>query len=117
MELRTYTVDELRNYLRVVEFEHPKSKEDAEKKSKISTFSVVESNEVDYLIFHRLDGRFRVFNSLWDLLHLIDIDDLLQLYLQVLTYFENIPPSGVGLVLFGDLTTIWEIEKTSNSDL
>ena len=64
VELRTDTVDELRNYLRVVDFENPKMKEDSDKKSKISTFSVVESKEGDYLIFHRQDGSFRVFNSL-----------------------------------------------------
>ena len=33
VELRTYTVDKLRNYLRVVDFEHPKSKEGVETKS------------------------------------------------------------------------------------
>ena len=58
------TTDELRNYLRVVDFEHPKSKEVTETKSIISTFSVVESQEGDYLIFHRKDGIFRVFNLL-----------------------------------------------------
>ena len=92
-------------------------KENTDKKSKISTFSVVESKEGDYLIFHRQDGSFRVFNSLWDILHLIDRDDMLQLYLQVQTYFEHIPPQGVGLILLGDLTTIWETEETKDSTL
>ena len=58
IELRTNTVDELRNYLRVVDFENPKKSEVGETKSMISTFSVVESSEGDYLIFHREDGSF-----------------------------------------------------------
>ena len=57
--LRTDTVDEMRNYLRLVDFENPKKTEDAEKKSKISTFSVVELAEGDYLIFHREDESFQ----------------------------------------------------------
>ena len=104
--LRTDTIDELRNYLRVVDFENPKKTEDAEKKSKISTFSVVESAEGDYLIFHREDESFRVFNMLWDILHMIDREDLYHLYLLVQAYFENTEPTGVGLILLGDLITI-----------
>ena len=103
--LRTDTVDELRNYLRVVDFENPKKSEDAEK-SMISTFSVVESSEGDYLIFHREDESFRVFNLLWDILHMIDREDLYHLYQHVQVYFENTMPTGVGLILLGDLTTI-----------
>ena len=91
--LKPDTVDELRNYLRVVDFENPKKTEDAEKKSKISTFSVVESSEGDYLIFHREDESFRVFNMLWDILHMIDREDLYHLYQQVQAYFENILPT------------------------
>lgn len=80
VELRTDTVDELRNYLRVVDFENPKKSEVVETKSMISTFSVVESSEGDYLIFHREDGSFRVFNLLCDILHMIDREDLYHLY-------------------------------------
>ena len=117
--LRADTVDEVRNYLRVVDFENPKEKGDSEKKSKISSFSIGEANDGKYLMFHRLDGSFRVFNSLWDILHLIDRDDLVKLYMEVLTYFEveNIEPSGVGLVLYGDLTTLWETEETNKDSM
>lgn len=114
--LRTNTVDELRNYLRVVDFENLKKSEDAEK-SMISTFSVVESSEGDYLIFHREDESFRVFNLLWDILHMIDREDLYHLYQHVQVYFENTMPTGVGLILLGDLATIWETNETSNDAL
>lgn len=117
MMLRSDTVDELRNYLRVMDFENPKKTENAKKKSKISTFSVVESSDGDYLIFHRKDESFTVFNMLWDILHMIDREDLYFLYLQVKAYFENTEPTGVGLILLGDLITIWETNETSNDAL
>lgn len=112
--LRPETIDELRNYLRVVDFENTKKIEDAEKKSKISSFSVVESSEGDYLIFHREDESFTIFNMLWDILHKIDREDLYDLYLQVQTYFEDTEPIGVGLILLGELMTIWETNETSS---
>lgn len=115
--LRTDTVDELRNYLRVVDFENPKKSEDAEKKFMISTFSVVESSEGDYLIFHREHESFRVFNLLWDILHMIDREDLYHLYQHVQIYFENTMPTGVGLILLDDLTTFWETNETRNDTL
>ena len=110
------TIDELRNYFRVIDFENKKT-EDSEKKSKIISFSVVESKEGNYLMFNREDESFTVFNMIWDVLHLIDREDLYNLYLQVQTYYEEIEASGVGLILFGDLITIWETEETSNDIL
>jgi hypothetical protein len=35
----------------------------------------------------------------------------------VQTYYENIEAPGVGLILLGDLITIWETEETSNDTL
>ncbi|GKF43563.1 hypothetical protein Tco_0130115 [Tanacetum coccineum] len=32
------------------------------------------------------------------------------------SYYEHIPPTGLGLILLGDLTTIWETPETSNDD-
>jgi hypothetical protein len=46
------TIDELRYYFRVVDFENKKT-EDSGKKSKIISFSVVESKEGNYLMFNR----------------------------------------------------------------
>lgn len=97
--VRSDTIDELRNYLRVVDFENPKKTENAKKKSKISTFSVVESSDGDYLIFHREDESFTIFNMLWDILHKIDIEDLYYLYLQVQAYFENTNVAKVGRLI------------------
>jgi hypothetical protein len=76
------TIDELRNYFRVVDFENKKT-EDYGKKSKIISFSVVESKEGNYLMFNREDESFTVFNMLWDVLYSITREDLYDLYLQV----------------------------------
>lgn len=92
------TVDELKNYLRVVDFENKKI-EDSEKKSKIISFSVVESKEGNYFMIHREYESFTPFNMLWDLLHCITRADLYDLYVQVQTYYAEIEASGVGLVL------------------
>ncbi|GJR93171.1 putative ribonuclease H-like domain-containing protein [Tanacetum coccineum] len=42
--------------------------------------------------------------------------DLYHLYRVVQGYYEHIPPTGLGLVLLGDLTTIWETPETSDDD-
>ena len=106
------TVDELRNYFRVVDFENKKI-EDSKKKSKIISFSVVESKEGNYFMIHREDESFTTFNMLWDLLHCITRVNLYDLYVQVQTYYAEIEASGVRLVLLGDLITIWETKETS----
>jgi UDP-2,3-diacylglucosamine pyrophosphatase LpxH len=54
---------------------------------------------------------------IWDILHMIDREDLYHLYLQVQAYFENIEPERVGLIFLGDLMTIWETSETSNDAL
>ena len=68
-------------------------------------------------MFTREDESFTVFNMLWDVLHFITIEDLYDLYMQVQTYYAEIEASGVGLILLGDLITIWETEETSVDSL
>ncbi|GJX41603.1 hypothetical protein Tco_0256593 [Tanacetum coccineum] len=85
VKLRTETVDELRNYLRIVDFE--KNAQDRE-----------------------------AFDTLWEILHILDRQDLYHLYRVVQDYYEHIPPTGLGLILLGDLTTIWETAEISDDD-
>ncbi|GJT38549.1 hypothetical protein Tco_0938414 [Tanacetum coccineum] len=56
------------------------------------------------------------FNTLWEILHILDRQDLYHLYLVVQDYYKHIPPTGLGLILLGDLTTIWETSATSDDD-
>ncbi|GKA33468.1 hypothetical protein Tco_0719897 [Tanacetum coccineum] len=56
------------------------------------------------------------FNTLWEILHILDRQDLYHLYLVVQDYYKHIPPTGLGLILLGDLTTIWETSAISDDD-
>ncbi|GKA26674.1 hypothetical protein Tco_0712783 [Tanacetum coccineum] len=90
LKLRTETVDEIRNYLRIVDFEKSaQDKESLEGISMITELQVIDSPG-------------------WT--------DLQHLYQVVQDYFEHIPPTGLGLILLGDLTTIWETPETSDDD-
>ncbi|GJR70443.1 hypothetical protein Tco_0016508 [Tanacetum coccineum] len=84
LKLRTETIDELRNYLRIVDFE--KSAQDRESLEAISMITEFKTGSNQ------------------------------SLYLVVQDYYKHIPPTGLGLILLGDLTTIWETSATSNDD-
>ncbi|GJT88226.1 hypothetical protein Tco_1069943 [Tanacetum coccineum] len=97
LKLRTETIDELRNYLRIVDFE--KSAQDRES---------LEANLFDYRIQGQLttDGR------------------SISCFIEQITHFKCFrhstvlaySPTGLGLILLGDLTTIWETSATSDDD-
>ncbi|GJZ72303.1 hypothetical protein Tco_0636154 [Tanacetum coccineum] len=117
LKLRTETVDEIRNYLRVVDFEKcAQERESLEGISMITELQVIDSPDGEYLIIHRANNQFRAFDTLWEILHILDRQDLYHLYRVVQDYYEHIPPTGLGLILLGDLTTIWETPETSGDD-
>ncbi|GJT22002.1 putative ribonuclease H-like domain-containing protein [Tanacetum coccineum] len=69
-KLRTETIDELRNYLRVVDFEkNAQDKESLEGISMITELQVIDSPDGEYLIIHRANNHFRAFDTLWEILH------------------------------------------------
>ncbi|GJX53411.1 hypothetical protein Tco_0281780 [Tanacetum coccineum] len=106
-KLRTETIDELRNYLRVVDFEKSvHDKESLEGISMITELQVIDSPDGEYLIIHRANNHFRAFDTLWEILHVLDRQDLYHLYRVVDDYYEHIPPTGLGLMLLGDLNII-----------
>ncbi|GJX12850.1 hypothetical protein Tco_0204608 [Tanacetum coccineum] len=117
VKLRTETVDELRNYLRIVDFEkNAQDRESLEGISMITELQVIDSPDGEYLIIHRANNHFRAFDTLWEILHILDRQDLYHLYRVVQDYYEHIPPTGLGLILLGDLTTIWETAEISDDD-
>ncbi|GJT27534.1 hypothetical protein Tco_0907809 [Tanacetum coccineum] len=116
-KLRTETIDELRNYLRVVDFEkNAQDRESLEGISMITELQVIDSPDGEYLIIHRANNHFRAFDTLWEILHILDRQDLYHLYRVVQDYYEHIPPTGLGLMLLGDLTIIWETAESSDDD-
>ncbi|GJZ91723.1 hypothetical protein Tco_0663788 [Tanacetum coccineum] len=91
-------------------------RESLEAISMITEFKVIDSPDGEYLIIFRANNHFGAFNTLWEILHILDRQDLHHLYLVVQDYYKHIPPTGLGLILLGDLTTIWETSTTSNDD-
>ncbi|GJR40464.1 ribonuclease H-like domain-containing protein [Tanacetum coccineum] len=66
-KLRTETIDELRNYLRVVDFEkNAQDRESLEGISMITELQVIDSPDGEYLIIHRENNHFRAFDTLWE---------------------------------------------------
>ncbi|GJV90467.1 hypothetical protein Tco_1538280 [Tanacetum coccineum] len=117
LKLRTKTIDELRNYLRIVDFKKSaQDRESLEAISMITELKVIDSPDGEYLIIYRANHHFRAFDTLWEILHILDRQDLYHLYRVVQDYYEHIPPTGLGLILLGDLTTIWETPETSDDD-
>ncbi|GJY07286.1 hypothetical protein Tco_0374340 [Tanacetum coccineum] len=99
---------------RIVDFEKSaQDRESLEAISMITEFKVIDSPDGEYLIIYRANNHFRAFNTLWEILHILDRQDL---YLVVQDCYKHIPPTGLGLILLGDLTTIWETSATSDDD-
>ncbi|GJW30181.1 hypothetical protein Tco_0047056 [Tanacetum coccineum] len=90
-KLRSETIDELRNYLRVVDFEkNAQDKESLEGISMITELQVIDSPDGEYLIIHRANNHFRLLTLLWEILQC--------------------------LALLGDLNIIWETAESSDDD-
>ncbi|GJR12167.1 hypothetical protein Tco_0794819 [Tanacetum coccineum] len=84
--------------------------------SMITELQVIDSPDGEYLIIHRENNHFRAFDTLWEILHVLDRQDLYHLYRVVDDYYEHIPPTGLGLMLLGDLNIIWETAESSDDD-
>ncbi|GJZ98624.1 putative reverse transcriptase domain-containing protein [Tanacetum coccineum] len=84
--------------------------------SMITELQVIDSPDGEYLIIHRANNHFRAFDTLWEILHVLDRQDLYHLYRVVDDYYEHIPPTGLGLSLLGDLNIIWETAESSDDD-
>ncbi|GJT60309.1 putative ribonuclease H-like domain-containing protein [Tanacetum coccineum] len=82
----------------------------------ITELQVIDSPDGEYLIIHRANNHFRAFDTLWEILHVLDRQDLYHLYRVVDDYYEHIPPTGLGLALLGDLNIIWETAESSDDD-
>ncbi|GJZ53406.1 hypothetical protein Tco_0608291 [Tanacetum coccineum] len=105
LKLRTETIDELRNYLRIVDFEkNAQDRESLEGISMITELQVIDSPDGEYLIIHRANNHFRAFDTLWEILHILDRQDLYHLYRVVQDYYELL--QTVLVWYFYDLTTV-----------
>ncbi|GJT56058.1 hypothetical protein Tco_0991112 [Tanacetum coccineum] len=57
-------------------------------------------------VIYRKDNSRKCFTSLREILHLVSRADLMTIYGRVVTYYQDKPAEGVGLVLWGDLKVL-----------
>ncbi|GKA99603.1 hypothetical protein Tco_0827597 [Tanacetum coccineum] len=95
--------DKHRKCLNIVTFEGTIYSEIMERKSFISKLDKISSPEVDYLVIYRVNGNFRAFNYLMEVLHIFDRQDLFHLYDLVIKQYSESTPEGIELILWGDL--------------
>ncbi|GKA66151.1 putative reverse transcriptase domain-containing protein [Tanacetum coccineum] len=110
--------DEHRKCLKIVTFEGTIDSEIMERKSFISKLDKVSSPEGDYLVVYRVNGNFRAFNYLLEVLHIFDRQDLFHLYDLVMKQYSEVTLEGFELILWGDLKIMMEssTEENDHSD-
>ncbi|GKF46242.1 hypothetical protein Tco_0136044, partial [Tanacetum coccineum] len=110
--------EEHRRCLKIVTFEGTIDSEIMETKSFISRLDKVSSPEGDYLVFYRVNGNFRAFNYLMEVLHIFDRQGMFHLYDLVMKQYSESTPEGIELILWGDLKIMMEssLELTDQGD-
>ncbi|GKE21777.1 hypothetical protein Tco_1433289 [Tanacetum coccineum] len=106
--------DEHRKCLRIVTFNSTIDSEIMEIKSFVSKLHKVSSPDGDYLVVYRVNGHFRAFNYLMEVLHIFDRQDLFHLYDLVMKQYSEITPEGIKLILWEDLKIMMESSTEEN---
>ncbi|GJX51472.1 hypothetical protein Tco_0658778 [Tanacetum coccineum] len=91
--------DEHRKCIKIVIVEGSIDSEIMERKSFISKLDKVSSPEGDYLVIYRVNGNFRAFNYLLEILHIFDRQDLFHLYDLVMKQYSEVKLEGFVLIL------------------
>ncbi|GJS56825.1 hypothetical protein Tco_0651609 [Tanacetum coccineum] len=106
--------DEHRKCLRIITFESTIDSEIMETKSFIARLHKVSSPDGNYLVVYRVNGHFRAFNYLMEVLHIFDRHDLFHLYDLVMKQYSEITPEDIELILWGDLKIMMESSTEEN---
>ncbi|GJS68345.1 hypothetical protein Tco_0682910, partial [Tanacetum coccineum] len=106
--------DEHIKCLRIITFEGTIDSEIMETKSFITRLHKVSSPDGNYLVVYRVNGHFRPFNYLMEVLHIFDRQDLLHLYDLVMKQYSEITPEDIELILWGDLKIMMESSTKEN---
>ncbi|GJS18780.1 putative reverse transcriptase domain-containing protein [Tanacetum coccineum] len=69
---------------------------------------IITFEEGDYLVVYRVNGNFRAFNYLIEVLHIFDRQDLFHLYDLVMKQYSESTPEGIEFILWGDLKIMME---------
>ncbi|GKD97676.1 hypothetical protein Tco_1381573 [Tanacetum coccineum] len=106
--------DEHIKCLRIVIFEGTIDSEIMKTKSIIARLHKVSSPDGNYLIVYRVNGHFRAFNYLMEVLHIFNRHDLFHLYNLVMKQYLEITPEDIELILWGDLKIMMEFSTEEN---
>ncbi|GJW53295.1 hypothetical protein Tco_0097380 [Tanacetum coccineum] len=106
--------DEHKKCLRIVTFKGTIDSEIMETKSFISRLHKVSSPDRNYLVVYRVNGHFRAFNYLMEVLHIFYRQDLFHLYDLVMKQYSEITPEDIELILWGDLKIMIESPTEEN---
>ncbi|GJR99346.1 hypothetical protein Tco_0315855 [Tanacetum coccineum] len=106
--------DEHRKCLRIVTFKGTIDSEIIETKYFIARLHKVSSPDGNYLVVYRVNGHFRAFNYLMEVLHIFDRHDLFHLYDLVMKQYSEITPEDIELILWGDLKIMMESSTEEN---
>ncbi|GKE35236.1 hypothetical protein Tco_1454558 [Tanacetum coccineum] len=66
---------------------------------------------------YRSDQSTKHFTTIREILYMVDRQDLLKLYGMVVTYYENHPVAGAGLMLWGDLQVLMDSQAGGKGSL
>ncbi|GJW19692.1 hypothetical protein Tco_0027128 [Tanacetum coccineum] len=80
----------------------------------IARLHKVSSPDGNYLVVYRVNGHFRAFNYLMEVLHIFDRQDLFHLYDLVMKQYSEITPEDIELILWGDLKIMMESSTEEN---
>ncbi|GJU90672.1 putative reverse transcriptase domain-containing protein [Tanacetum coccineum] len=106
--------DEHKKCLKIVTFDSTIDSEIMETKYFVSKLHKVSSPDGDYLVVHRVNGHFKAFNYLIEVLHIFNRQDLFHLYDLVMKQYSEITLEGIELILWGDLKIMMESSTKEN---
>ncbi|GJT45969.1 putative ribonuclease H-like domain-containing protein [Tanacetum coccineum] len=102
---------------RIVTFDSTIDSEIMETESFIARLHKVSSPDGNYLVVYRVNGHFRAFNYLMDVLYIFDRQDLFHLYDLVMKQYSEITPEDIELILWGDLKIMMESSTEENDQV
>ncbi|GJS33486.1 hypothetical protein Tco_0531868 [Tanacetum coccineum] len=106
--------DEHKKCLRIVTFDSTIDSEIMETKYFIARLNKVSSPDGNYLVVYRVNGHFRAFKYLMEVLHIFYRHDLFHLYDLVMKQYSEITPEDIELILWGDLKIMMESSIEEN---
>lgn len=107
------THEEMMNYIRFHDFGDEMVRDQKDDLSDLSSFHQTESS----LIIERANGHRREFNSLRELINVLDREELEKLYEFMKGYYIHIPPNDLGKKFQDDMVLMMKTGKDAENDI